>query len=52
MRMLMFPSAEVLKAVLAWTVAGQSNKHIVKEFSYQDKAANKTNSVLKPIQFI
>lgn len=48
----MFPSAEVLKAVLVWAVVGLSNNHIVKVLSNQDKAANKTNSGLKPIQFI
>lgn len=42
MRMLMFPSAQVLKAVLVWAVVGLSNNHIVKVLSNQDKAANKT----------
>lgn len=61
MRMLIFPNAEVttpiltsslsnaevLEAVLAWTVAGLSDEHIVKMFSCQDKTGHKPNAGLK-----
>lgn len=40
-------NAEVLEAVLAWTVAGLSDEHIVKMFSSQDIAGHKPNAGLK-----